>query len=60
MVDVADRPHVGVRLCPLEFLLGHYFVVLLKGRWVVSRLGAQLGTRTRDLVLTKDALCRLS
>src|SRR5207245_2641222 len=73
VVHVPDRPDVHVRLVPVELLLGHLslapsqpcslrpLLVLLAGSASSASLhGAHDQDRTGDLVLTKDALYRLS
>ena len=62
VIHVTDRPHVHVRLRPLELLLGHG--VSARPPLALScgsgRAGAHDRDRTADLVLTKDVLYQLS
>ena len=63
VVHVPDRPDVHVRLRPVELLLRHLSSTCLSAlatRPRSNRSGAHDQIRTGDLVLTKDALCRLS
>ena len=74
VVHVTDRPHVHVRLRTVELLLGHRCSFLeplpdpagaanLETTFAINApalVGAHDRIRTGDLVLTKDALCRLS
>src|SRR5437773_1785684 len=60
VIDVPDRPNVHVRLRPLVLRLRHPSLPPVGGHACDSRSGAHVRDRTGDLVLTKDALCRLS
>src|SRR5213594_4391307 len=60
VVDVPDRPNVHVRLRPLVLRLRHPSLPPVGDHAHDSRSGAHVRDRTGDLVLTKDALCRLS